>query len=376
VVWGFADGSDERTKHKDYSRLYHRVYGETLGEDGGFLLCRAGTWGGQVNASIIWPGDLDADLSQHRDLREDGTLAVGGLPAAVSAAIGLGPSGYPFFGSDTGGYRHSPPDRETFIRWFQHSALSAVMQVGNSASVQPWELLDESDLSLYRDFSRLHLRLFPYLWSLAKNIESGGRPILLPFGLAQPEHGAHPADQYFVGPELMVAPVIEMGARTRTFTCPTGTYLNWFDGSPLDCTSGSPITVDAPLESLPLYLRAGGIVPMLRPDIDTLSPVEDPSTIASFASEPESLWARIALGASGSSQLYDGSELELEDDGSTATVTFRPGDVFVSGMGLEVVGLGGSPTGVQVDGSDSADWTWEAGILRVSAASSTVRIQR
>jgi alpha-D-xyloside xylohydrolase len=174
----------------------------------------------------------------------------------------------------------------------------------------------------------------------------------------------------------MVAPVIEMGARTRTFTCPTGTYLNWFDGSPLDCTSGSPITVDAPLESLPLYLRAGGIVPMLRPDIDTLSPVEDPSTIASFASEPESLWARIALGASGSSQLYDGSELELEDDGSTATVTFRPGDVFVSGMGLEVVGLGGSPTGVQVDGSDSADWTWEAGILRVSAASSTVRIQR
>ena len=78
-------------------------------------------------ASVIWPGDLDADMSRHGDPK-DGQLAVGGLPAAVAASLSLGPSGYPLFASDTGGYRDSPPTKETFTRWFQYTALTPVMQ--------------------------------------------------------------------------------------------------------------------------------------------------------------------------------------------------------------------------------------------------------
>ena len=51
----------------------------------------------------------------------------------------LGPSGFPFYGSDTGGYRHAPPTKETFIRWFQQTALSTVMQVGTNSNDAPWE---------------------------------------------------------------------------------------------------------------------------------------------------------------------------------------------------------------------------------------------
>jgi hypothetical protein len=86
--WLFADGSDERTMHKGYMRGYHSTYAATLPEDGGFLLCRAGTWGDQVNVNVIWPGDLDADMAYHREPREDGSLSVGGLPAGAPDADG------------------------------------------------------------------------------------------------------------------------------------------------------------------------------------------------------------------------------------------------------------------------------------------------
>src|SRR6185436_19535104 len=116
---------------------YHRAYAELLPEDGGFLLCRHSTIGDQTQGVIIWPGDLDASFAKMGESVSEGGddyVAVGGLPASVIAGLSLGPSGFPFYGADTGGYRHSPPDKELFTRWFEQTALSTVMQIGNSAS--------------------------------------------------------------------------------------------------------------------------------------------------------------------------------------------------------------------------------------------------
>lgn len=376
LAWRFGDGSDERTMHKGYMRAYHQTYGDTLPGDGGLLLCRAGTWGDQVHANVIWPGDLDADLSVHRQPRDDGSLSVGGLPAAVSAAAGLGPSGFPFFGSDTGGYRHSPPDTETLIRWFEHTALSAVMQVGNSASGQPWELLDGPALDLYRDYSRLHLRLFPLIWTLSQGLSEGGRPILRPFGLQEPELGQHPADVYFFGEDLLVAPVVEPGATTRALPRPQGEWLGWFDGEALPGEPGAIVEVPAPLEHLPLYLRVGGLIPLLRPTIDTLSPVADPEAIDSFDADPGRLWARAAVGADGAAGVYDGSRLSMTDDGATITVEMTPGTVFRQGFALELLGLSGPPSALRIDGEPSVDWEQEGPLLIIPAARERIELRR
>ena len=112
-VWRFADGSDERTMHARFQRFYHRVYAETLPDDGGFLLCRPGTCGDQTQrlASSGPATSTRASPSTASGRRQDGEtyIAVGGLPAAVDRRRSrLGPRGFPFFGADTGGYRHSP----------------------------------------------------------------------------------------------------------------------------------------------------------------------------------------------------------------------------------------------------------------------------
>jgi alpha-D-xyloside xylohydrolase len=354
-VWQFRDGSDERTMHSGYKLLYHGVYAELLGDDGGFLLCRAGTWGTQQYPCVIWPGDLDANMAKHREVVTSGEssyVAVGGLPAAVVASLSLGPSGFPFFGSDTGGYRHSPPDKETFTRWFQHTALSSVMQIGTSTNDVAWEFneqngFDEEMLGWYRDYTRLHLRLFPYVWSYAERLDDDGRPILRALGLAHPETGVHPDDIYLLGDDLLVAPVVTRGARSREVTFPQGDWIDWWTGEILP--GGGTSSVAAPLGTLPLYQRAGSIVPLLRPTIDTLSPTTQPALVDSYATTPGALHARVVFGESSEFEVYDGTRLTQAGSGAGGELGFTAGAEFAAGAVFEVVPFAASVSGVSVE---------------------------
>jgi len=353
--WDFADGSNDQTMHARYQTLYHRVYAETLPETGGFMLCRSATWGGQTNGIIIWPGDLDANLAAHRDRVDGGGgsyVAVGGLRASVIAGLSLGPSGYPFYGSDTGGYRNAPPNKETFTRWFQQTALSSVMQVGTNTNNVAWEFsdrtgFDEEMLGWYRIFTRLHLRLFPYAWTYAQRIAETGRPIQRPYGLQYPELGKHPSDTYFFGDDLLVAPVLGEGERARVVPFPPGRWYDWWTGVAIE--GGEDRQVEAPLSTLPLYLRAGGIIPLLRENIDTLSPATVDG-IESFANETGRLHLRIAPGPNHQFTLYDGTRIAHETNEESMVITPTRGNVFTGEHQYEIVGLETTPSGVQIDG--------------------------
>ena len=362
-IWVFRDGSDERTMHYGYTNLYHQVYSEMLPEDGGFLLCRAARWGDQVNGPIIWPGDLDANFAKFGEKNTDRNgeeyTAVGGIPSSISMNLGLGPSGFPFYGADTGGYRHSPPDRETFIRWFQQTALSVVMQVGDSSSQTPWEFneengRDQETLDSYREFARLHLRLFPYLWTYAQNVLIDGRAIQRPLGLAYPELGEHPSDTFMLGDSLLVAPVIERGAVTRDLTFPQGEWLHWFKD---EKRSPGPATVDAPLLELPLYLRAGAIIPMLRPTIDTFSPTMYPDRVDSLATDVGQLYIRIFPGDSSDFRVYDSTVISQDKQGKTVMVNLQQGSKYTKGFVVELLDIKEDPKTVTLDGNAVTNWT-------------------
>lgn len=381
LPWEFADGTNELTKHADYQRLYHRVYAETLPADGGFLLTRTAVWGDQVNGPIIWPGDLDATMDPWGApaTDRDGThyVAVGGLPASLVNALSLGPSGFPFYGSDTGGYRHSPPDNETFVRWMEQTALSSVMQVGNSTNDVVWEPdavngFTPETIDAFREFSRLHLRLFPYVWSRAAAIgRAEGRPIMRPLGLAYPELGVHPGDTYLLGDALLVAPVVERGAREREVIFPPGRWVDWFDGSVHE--EGTEV-VPADLHELPLFVGEGGIVPMLRPTIDTLAPVADPDAVDSYATAPGVVWIRAVPGPASRFDLYDGAAITQRRTASAGELTWTGGAEFVEGAVVELLAEP-EPAGVTLDGVDlprrasaaevevDGGWAWVDGAI-------------
>ncbi len=376
--WSFFDGSTELTMQHDFVRLYHQPYRETLGALDGFLLARAGKWGSPADGLVIWPGDIDATLTRFGEVFQNRQgkriTGVGGLPSAIRAGQSLSMSGFGFFGADTGGYRHSPPDKETFMRWVSQSALSTVMQTGDSSSQPPWVFTpengrDDEAVAHYRRFARLHLRLFPYLWSLASRFQRGGRPLQRPFGVQFPQTNQHPADEYLIGEDLLVAPVERAGDRTRTLLHPPGAWEGWFDGAPLAGEAGAVVTVPAPLQALPLFVREGALVPMLRPGIDTLAPATDVG-VESFENDAGELWVRVVPSETPSTfELFDGSTVSqgggqlASTKGSRFTTAVvwelyrdRPQTVARSGVAVpEVSDVAAVPTG----------FAWSGGWLRI-----------
>ncbi len=219
----------------------------------------------------------------------------------------LSASGYPFFGSDTGGYRHFRPTKEVLLRWVQHTALSPVLQFGGAgANCNPWDFTlyeeeddgienvsqyDEETLAIWRDYARLHIRLFPYVYTYAVQASETGIPVTRPYGMVHPEQG-HPDFQYFYGDAFTVAPV-HRAEDERTVLIPPGRWLDWFDRTPYE--GPGEVTLSVALDRLPLLVRVGAIVPMLRETVDTLAPAGAPG-VDSYADDPGVLTVRVFPG--------------------------------------------------------------------------------
>jgi alpha-D-xyloside xylohydrolase len=272
----FSDGTTERQTHNLYNILYHTPYRRALdaaSPDGGFLLVRASTWGGQSVADLIWPGDLD------NDLREGLDGEVGGLPAAVTALVSLAASGFPSFASDTGGYRGGMPTRETLLRWAEHTAFTPFLQLGGGGDHHnPW-LYDAEAGAIYQRLARAHMDLVPYFRMYAARAATTGRPPLAHAALAFPSDPGSRLDPYayLLGDDVFVAPVILPDATTREVHVPPGTWFHWFTGERF--TGPSVATIAAPLGTPPVLLRQGALLPLLPEDVDTLVPVDDPAIV-------------------------------------------------------------------------------------------------
>ena len=320
----FADGTTERTA-RTYPLGYHRAYQDALATaGGGVLVVRASSYGGAAQADIVWPGDLDSDFERFGDLDDKGRTLVGGLPAAVVAAQTLATSGFPTFGSDTGGFRHGKPEREALLRWAEHTSFSMILQLGGGGdSHDPWTYDDEAS-AIYAGLARTHMRLVPFLSQLLRASETVGAPTIRTLALAYPDDGAARAradDEYLLGPDLLVAPVLQRGATSRVVHLPRGTWVGFWDRRR---TSGPrDVPVDAPLGKPPVFLRAGALLPLLPDGIDTLATATDGSTVTLAARAGE--WEALSVPSGRSRATYDdGSALEVSDEPTEIRVRFTP----------------------------------------------------
>lgn len=215
-----------------------------------FILTRAGFAGIQRYAAV-WTGDNTASW-EHLEL-------------AIRMLIGLGLSGVPFVGADVGGFIGGPSP-ELFVRWIQVGALTPFYRNHTAIETppqEPWAFGKEVE-AIARQAIELRYRMLPYLYSLFRESSRTGAPILRPlFWHHQADTTAYRPEyehQFHLGEYLLAAPVTRDGARRQDVYLPEG---RWLDLATEEVYDGSrTVTVDAPLDRIPLFLRAGGILPL------------------------------------------------------------------------------------------------------------------
>lgn len=264
----FADGTPPEVMHNRYPNLLHRAaraaaasYSRDRPGFRPFLYVRSGFDGTQRSSGAVFPGDETTDWAEGS-----------GLPSVVPAMLNLALGGFPTFTTDVGGYFDFLAPRTTpelMVRWSQLAALTPVMRVHNSTAngqLYPHELTGRH-LDAYRRYARLKVRLAPLVDRLTRAAAAGrGLGPVRPLVLADPSPEARSVDdQWLLGPDLLVAPVLDRGARRRDLYLPRGTWVPVrvaADGRLVRAgpprEGGRRVVVDVRLGDIPLFVRRGG----------------------------------------------------------------------------------------------------------------------
>ena len=247
-IW--RDGRTGREMRNEYPRLYIKTYYEATksvrGED--FVLVPRAGYAGSQQWSINWGGDIPGTES--------------GLRAAIIAVQRAAFMGYPFWGSDTGGYVEFR-DREVFARWIEFSAFTPLMEIGGVGRHAPWSMprapkYDEEMIAVYKKYSKLRMAMVDYVYAQAQKASATGAPVVRPlaFDFPNDDKVKNMWDEFKFGPDLLVAPVWESGKRSREVYLPAGEWVDFWDRSK---TYSGPKTFEysAPLDVVPLFIRKG-----------------------------------------------------------------------------------------------------------------------
>lgn len=308
----FHDGRTGAELHNLLPVLYNQATWEVVREYDGALLARS-AWAGSQRYPGIWSGDQSADFSPWA-----------GLPSAIVAGLSAGMSGFPYWGSDVGGY-FNPPDEEVFIRWAQFGAVSPVMEVHGLGVREPW-LFGQRALDAYREAARLHDSLVPYAIAASREATATGLPLMRAMPLVYPEQPAAHQDwvqfQYLYGPDLLAAPVYSWGT-TRPLWFPPGEWVDLATGERF--TGPADARVEAPLEKLPLYARAGSVIPFAEPGALVLRLYPGNQASESQIRLDDGPVVRFVVDASGEARLEIGAtERELRIDVPFGQVEIDP----------------------------------------------------
>jgi len=223
-----------------------------------FFLARQSFAGVQRNASTLWSSDI---FCSFKSLKEQ-------VPQGINACA----SGIPYWTSDIGGYQYywkapdwsKPEFRELFTRWFQFGAFCPIFRIhGKGERALFSNNWDADTKATLLKFNNLRYRLLPYIYSLAGRVTQDNYTIMrsLAFDFRKDPNVYGIPDQYMFGPAFLVNPVTGQGSTSRKVYLPAGTQ--WFDfwtGEALK--GGQTIDAAAPVDILPLYIKAGSIIPM------------------------------------------------------------------------------------------------------------------
>jgi alpha-D-xyloside xylohydrolase len=273
-----------------------------------FILSRSAYAGAQRFGVTAWSGDVLSDW----------VTFARQIPAGLNYSI----SGMPYWTTDIGGFisggnLNDPKFRELFVRWFEFGAFSPIFRVHgtrNPSENELWSYGADAQKILV-DYDTLRYKLMPYIYSEAWQVTSNHGTLMRPLVMDWREdvEAQNTGDEYLFGPSILVAPVTTEGATSRTVYLPEAKWYDFWTGAVVQ--GGKRIQADAPLSKLPLFVRAGSIVPF-GPSMEwATQKAEDPIEL------------RVYPGADGDFTLYeDENDGYAYEKGAHATISMHWND--------------------------------------------------
>jgi alpha-D-xyloside xylohydrolase len=237
------------------------------------VLSRDAYLGAQHNGTIFWSSDITPTWDTFR--------------RQIPTGLNFTASGMAYWSNDTGGWQYLPAEHhpahtplldpsdaranvggyddypELYTRWFQYATFLPIFRThGSRKENEVWSYGQQAEPILEK-YLRLRYELMPYIYSLAYNTWSTGAPFMraLPLDFPADPKTTDLRDEYMFGPALLVAPVTEQGATSRGVYLPAGAdWYNFWTNERVH--GGQSITVSAPIDTIPLFVRAGSILPL------------------------------------------------------------------------------------------------------------------
>ncbi|CND69166.1 Alpha-xylosidase [Mycobacterium tuberculosis] len=255
----YHDGSDPERAHNYYTHLYNQTVFDLLrkkrGEGEAVVFARSATAGGQ-QFPVHWGGDCESTFEA--------------MGESLRGGLSLGASGFGYWSHDIGGFEGTP-DPALFKRWIAFGMLSSHSRLHGSHSYRvPW-LFDEESVDVLRGFTRLKMRLMPYLAGAARQASGEGLPMMRAMVVEFPGDPActHLERQYMLGDDLLVAPVFS-AAGDVSYYVPEGVWTHYLTGERVQ--GGRWVRERHGFDSVPLLVRPGAVIPEGavedRPDYD------------------------------------------------------------------------------------------------------------
>ena len=248
-----ANGLSAREYHNlygnDWSSVISDLFASEFPDRRLMTMMRGGTTGLQRYSVYPWSTDVSRSW--------------GGLQPQISIMLNSGLSGLGYMSHDVGGFAidpEAPYDPELYVRWLQLGTFSPILRTHAQATAEPYNYPDQQHIIL--PLIKERYRWLPYNYTLAYENASQGLPLVRPLNFYSPGSDRFDdiTDEYLWGRDILVAPVMTQGATRRTIVLPDGLWVDYNNPGRL-YNGGDTVTYPAPLEVLPLFVRAGAIIP-------------------------------------------------------------------------------------------------------------------
>lgn len=334
----------------EWSKIIYDMLREDYPERRPVLLMRGGTAGLQRYSVFPWTTDVARSWA--------------GMQPQVKLMLNSGLSGLGYMSSDIGGFAVDPAhptDAELYVRWLQMGAFTPVLRTHAQLKPEPYHYPEVEKIT--QRYIRMRYEWLPYNYTLAYENARYGWPQARPLNFRGENPGekySQIADEYLWGDDVLVAPVMEAGVKTRKVVFPAGEWIDWYDAA-RRYKGGTTAVVPAPLEQMPLFVRKGAFIPQYTQPIENVTqfnpvllnvryyPSSEETSFTAFMDDRES---PVSL-ENGEYQLttFSGVENNGRIEVKVSSEGSYPGMPEVRMLTLEIPGYGAkAPRSVKADG--------------------------